>query len=194
MTEEELYKYHEETFKPIYADLIATLGTKPEQIVFELEAALSHIAVAKTDASVYQENINKAHGHLQRAALDAVKIMWLEYRKRAEKIILDPDLRKFAANSSEQDLLKKYEEAEDVSKRARTTEVTNTGKNPSEAIDLYYSAAQFFSEITVMIDPSKVKSLSRFKAKIKTKEIVISFFLGVASSTLVTYIASATPT
>ena len=187
ITEQDLYQYHEEVFKPIYADLIAVIGTKPEQIVFELEAALSHIAVAKTDNSVYQENIDKAHGHLQRAALDAAKIMWLEYRERAEKITMDSDIRKFASNSSEQEILQQFQDAEELAIQARKKEVTNTGKSPSEAIELYYGAAQAFSAVLDFIDPSKVESLSRFKAKIKAKENIISFILGVSSSALVAY-------
>ena len=187
ITEQGLYQYHEEIFKPIYADLIAVIGTKPEQIVFELEAALSHIAVAKTDNNVYQENINKAHGHLQRAALDAAKIMWLEYRERAQRITLDSDIRKFASNSSEQDILKQFQDAEELAIQARKKEVANTGKNPSEAIELYYEAAQAFSKVLDFIDPSKVENLSRLKAIIKTKKIILSFILGVASSALVAY-------
>lgn len=56
MTEKDLYQFHEETFKPIYADMVAVIGKKPEQIAFELEAALSHIAVAHTHEEHYQKN------------------------------------------------------------------------------------------------------------------------------------------
>jgi hypothetical protein len=182
MTELELYKFHEETFKPIYADLIAILGSKPEQIAFELEAALSHIAVAKTNDELYEKNIEKAYGHLQRASLDAVKIMWLEYRQRAEKIILDPDMRAFASKASESELITKFQKAEQTARSARKKELNNTGNDPSASISEYYEAAQLFSEIITLIDPEKVAKLTRFKSKYKTKEVAISFLVGVISS------------
>ncbi len=190
LSEQELYEYHEETFKPIYADLVAVIGTKPEQIVFELEAALSHIAVAKTNTDLYEENIQKAYGHLQRASLDAAKIMWLEYMQKAEKITLDPDLRKFATNASEKELLTKYQNAEELARRARKKEVQNTGKSPSEAIELYYEAALSFSEIIKLIDPEKLASLTVLKSKILKKEVLLSFIIGIISSAIVAYIFS----
>ncbi|AGS39699.1 hypothetical protein [Cycloclasticus zancles] len=188
MKELELYKFHEETFKPIYADLIAILGSKPEQIAFELEAALSHIAVAKTNDELYEKNIEKAYGHLQRASLDAVKIMWLEYRQRSEKIILDPDMRAFASKASESELITKFQKAEQTARSARKKELNNTGNDPSASISEYYEAAQLFSEIITLIDPEKVAKLTRFKSKYKTKEVVISFLVGVVSSGVVSFL------
>lgn len=188
MNEQELYKYHEEIFKPIYADMVSILGEKPEQIAFELEAALSHIAVAHTHSDSYDENINKAYGHLQRASLDSVKIMWLEYRERSEKIILDPDLRKFAVNASEKDLLDKFEEAENMARKARKKEITNTGRDPSQSIELYYEAASLFREVVGLIDPKKVTHFNRIKYKWIKKENIFSFLIGLVSSLLVSMI------
>lgn len=188
MTEQEIYTYHETIFKPIYADMVAILGEKPEQIAFELEATLSHIAVAHAHNEHYDKNIDKAYGHIQRASLDAVKIMWLEYRGRAEKIILDPDLRKFASNLPEGDLLKKYKTAEDKAIEARKSELINTGVDPSKSIELYYEAAHLFREVVAQIDPEKVSDLNKFKSKYAKKEIIISFFVGVASSALVAFL------
>lgn len=186
MTEEELYAYHEEIFKPIYADLVAILGSKPEQIAFELEATLSHIAVAKTNDKLYEKNIEKALGHLQRASLDAAKIMWVEYKQRAEKIISDPDLRAFASKSSERELLNKYRDAEQAAKNARKKELANTGNNAPESIEYYYQAAKLFSEVIDLIDPEKAAKLNSFKSKYGKKEVVISFIVGVTSSAVVT--------
>ena len=185
MTEQELYTYHEETFKPIYADLVAVLASKPEQIVFELEAALSHVAVAKTNPDLYDDNINKAFGHLQRAALDAAKMLWLEHRKRVNDVVLDRDIRAFAFNASEKELLEKYQQSESLAQQARKTELSNTGRNLREAIDLYYSAAESFDSILGLLDTTKVSNVAHFKKKIKTKEHFISFLIGCASSAIV---------
>ncbi len=191
MTEQELYEYHEKVFKPVYADLIAILGNKPEQIAFELEAALSHIAIAKTNNELYEKNIERAHGHLQRASLDAVKIMWLEYRERAEKIILDRDLRTFASNTSESELISKFQHAEDVARNARRQELNNTGNNSSVSVPSYYEAAKLFSEIVTLIDPEKAAKLEGFKSRYATKEVVAAFIVGVASSALVAWLSAA---
>ena len=191
MNEKELYQYHEDIFKPIYADMVATIGSKPEQIAFELEAALSHIAVAHTKPDIFDINIAKAYGHLQRAALDAAKIMWIEYRERAEKIILNPDLRAFAANASENELISMFQEAETKAREARKHELESTGNNPSSSIEKYYEAAQLFSEIVSKIDPEKINKLTRFKTILLRKEVVISFLTGVASSTIVSILLGA---
>ena len=191
MNEQGLYNFHETVFKPIYADLVAVCANKPEQIAFELEAALSHIAVAKVnsdDCNIYQTNIHKAYGHLQRAALDAAKIMWLEYKRQAKEIVFDEDIRTLACNASEHELLKQYKNAEKLAKKARVNELANVGQRPSESIDLYYEAAKAFSKILGLIDPSKVSKLSRFKNKIKRKEIIISFLVGLISSGIISSI------
>jgi hypothetical protein len=188
MTEAELYKFHEEAFKPIYADLVAVLGSKPEQIVFELEATLSHVAVAHTNPTIQQENIDKAHGHLKRAALDAVKILWLEYRALTEKFIADDDLRKFATNASEKELLEKYQKANKSAKEARQKELLNTGIAPEEAIDLYYQSAKDFCDVLDLVDPDKKRQFDKFRFLYKKKEIIISFVVGCLSSWLITYL------
>ncbi|MCG5526259.1 hypothetical protein LRB11_15185 [Ectothiorhodospira haloalkaliphila] len=65
LTERDVYFYLIETVQPIYADLVATLGEKPTQVVFQFEAAFVHLAVARTRPEVSQVNIEKAMGHLQ---------------------------------------------------------------------------------------------------------------------------------
>lgn len=186
MIEDELYSFHEEVFKPLYADLIAVLGNKPDQVLFELEAVLSHIAVAKTtDDKTYQKNIEKAFGHLHRAALDTVKMLWLVHKERAEEILLDQDAIKLAINMNEHDYIKKYKEAENIVKKARDTESKNIGINQTLALELYYQAAQAFAELTDTIDPISIKHMRKLKSKVITKERIIAFGLGVASSALV---------
>ena len=185
MTENDLYTYHEVTFKPIYADLVAVLGNKPERIAFELEAALSHIAVAHTKRELFDENIQKAFDHLQRASLDAAKILWLSYKERAEEIIKDEYIRTFAANISEKELLNQFFEAEKKAKEARKHELENTGENPSASINLYYEAANLFCEVVSHIDIDKKDKLRKFSSIIKRKEVIISFIVGLLSSAAV---------
>lgn len=188
MTEAELYKFHEDVFKPIYGDLVAVLGSKPEQIAFEVEATLSHIAVAHTKPDIREDNLIKAHGHLKRAALDAVKILWLEYREKTEKFIADDELRRFAINSSEKELLEKYQAATNKAREARREELTNTGAAPEISIDLYYESAKAFCDVLDLIDPDKERQFQKFRFWYKKKEIIVSFVVGFLSSLLVTYL------
>jgi len=75
MTDRDVYRYLVDVVQPIYADLVAALGEKPTQVVFQFEAAFVHLAVAQLNADVRQENLRKALHHLQRAALDSAKIL-----------------------------------------------------------------------------------------------------------------------
>ncbi len=43
------------TFQAVFADLIIVYGKKPAEILFELEAVLSHIAVARTHPEETQD-------------------------------------------------------------------------------------------------------------------------------------------
>lgn len=47
VTEQDVYRYLTDRLQPIYADLVATLGEKPTQVVFQFEAAFVHLAVAQ---------------------------------------------------------------------------------------------------------------------------------------------------
>ena len=64
MQESIINSFYNDTFKPLYADLVALTGNKPEVILFELEACFSHIAVSKTsqDSAVIKTNFDKAYG------------------------------------------------------------------------------------------------------------------------------------
>jgi len=75
-TIEGVYDFLIDRFQPIYADLVVSLGKKPTQVVFQLEAAFVHLGTAHKYPEKSQDNINRAYTHLQRATLDAAKILW----------------------------------------------------------------------------------------------------------------------
>jgi hypothetical protein len=79
-TEREVYELLLGKFKDIFADLVILTGKKPAEILFELESVLSHIAVSKLYPEEEQKNINRAMQHLQRASLDAAKMLWVTYQ------------------------------------------------------------------------------------------------------------------
>jgi hypothetical protein len=127
ITEREVYAYLLDTFQPIYGDLVAVLGEKPTQIIFQLEAALVHLAVASRNSEDQHENCQRALVHLQRASLDAVKILWLVKKKQLSGIIEDEDVRQFCVNTAESELLKLYRTAEHLAKEARQIEISSVG-------------------------------------------------------------------
>jgi hypothetical protein len=80
MTINEYSDFYHNFFKPAYADLVAIIADKPQQIIFEIENSFSHIMVYhSTDSDVAQnvkdENLVKAHNHLVRATMDCYKLL-----------------------------------------------------------------------------------------------------------------------
>jgi UDP-N-acetylglucosamine 2-epimerase len=189
MKEQEIYALHQGAFKDIFADLVVVVGDKPSQVAFELEAVLHHLAVAKTDDSVREENLSKALGHLQRATLDSAKMLWLEFHNRTKKYVNDTNLRKFCSNAPEHEFVKTYERAESLALAARKNEVTNVGKNPEASIKGYYEAAQEFKKALEMIDLRKVNDFEKFNLCKLFRDQSVGFVIGILAGVVSTLLA-----
>lgn len=114
-TEREVYELLLGKFKDIFADLVILTGNKPAEILFELESVLSHIAVSKLYPEEEQENINRAMQHLQRASLDAAKMLWVTYVRRIEASLPErTELRKYVLNCADADYVKLFTKAEEL--------------------------------------------------------------------------------
>lgn len=188
MAEMDIYNYHQDAFKGIYADLVAVLGNKPSQIAFELEAVLSHLAVAKTDPDHEEENLKKSLHHLQRASLDASKMLWLEFRNRLDVYMKDSDIRKFCINSPEAEFVKLYENAEKLALEARRTEIKNVGKNPEASVAQYYAAALEFKKALGLVDTDKIREFKKFCIFRFIKQQWVGFAFGVLASLVASYV------
>lgn len=188
--EDEVYRYLVETLQPIYADLVATLGEKPTQVVFQLEAAFVHLAVARTNPDVYDENVKKALGHLHRAALDAGKILWLHKKRELSAIVSDERLRRFCVNLPESDLMGAYQLAEQLGREARRLEISSIGIDPGAAVQAYYEAAVAFDRVLEHVDPEKIRSFQRFRVVNVLREQGVGFVIGVLASLLATGLVS----
>lgn len=187
MSEDDIYTLYQGKFKEIYADLIVVLGTKPDQIVFEIEATFTHIAVAKTQPSVADVNIEKAYRHIQRATLDSAKMLWIEFKRRLEKYLDDDELLTFCCNFSEAEFIKTYEKAEAIAQEARKAETVNVGVNPMASIEKYYDAALEYKQCLNSIDSKKEKKFSKYRIWYNWRERIISFLIGAAASAMVSY-------
>jgi hypothetical protein len=182
MTEQDVYRYLTERLQPIYADLVATLGEKPTQVVFQFEAAFVHLAVAQQHAAQRQENLRKALGHLQRAALDSGKILWLHKKRELSAIVSDERLRRYCVNLPEARLLDAYQQAERLGRQARRLEIANTGIDPDAAVMAYYEAAQAFDAALAAVDPEKIRAFRRFHLWFLLREQAVGIVIGVLAS------------
>ncbi len=185
ITEQAVYRYLTDRLQPIYADLVATLGEKPTQVVFQFEAALVHLAVAQQQAAQparRQENLRKALGHLQRAALDSGKILWLHKKRELSAIVSDERLRRYCVNLPEAKLLDAYQQAERLGRQARRLEIANTGIDPDAAVSAYYAAAQAFDAALASVDPEKIRAFRRFHLGFLLREQATGIVIGVLAS------------
>lgn len=188
--ENELFKVYQDTFLIIYADLTATIGYKPEQILIEIEAAFSHIAVAKTSRDTNESDLNyhKALGHIQRAILDASKILWLHYKKEIDLVFNDVKSRKFYVNETESEFVKLYKEAEKLASEARQIEIANVGKDPLSSINKFYEATIALKNVYSKIDWDKFNSYKQFKIGYFVKNQLWGFIIGVVAGIIANYI------
>lgn len=190
-TEEKLFQYYQYNFKPIYADLVAVTADKPFQISFETEAMLSHIGVAKTqtDPRIIKSNIFKAGGHLERASLDAAKILWLVYRKRLQPILEDDLIKKYCTLVPEREFIAKYNYAESLALQARKTEIENVGISPRESVTQYYEAASEFRNLLDLVDEGRIESIRKFKLVYMFKQHSAGLAAGLISSAIIAVLA-----
>lgn len=190
ITEEDVYRYLLDSVQPIYADVVAMLGEKPTQLVFQFEAAFVHLAVARTHPELARENLDKAMGHLQRAALDAGKILWLHKKRALSAIVSDADLRRFCVNLSETQLLSAYQQAEQLGREARRLEIAATGVDPEAAVAAYDQAARAFDEVLQHVDADKMRHWQRFRLVHLLRGQGLGLTIGVVAGLLATWLWS----
>ncbi len=185
-TEREVYELLLGKFKDVFADLVILTGKKPSEILFELESVLSHLAVSKLYPEEEQENVNMAMRHLQRASLDAAKMLWVTYVRRIEASLPDRiEFRKYVLNCADAEYIKLFTKAEELGLNARRIELENMGRNPSESMDHYYNAVFAIREAYLRIDPEKVQSFLPLSIRYFVERNWLGFVLGIISSALV---------
>jgi hypothetical protein len=192
MQESSIYSFYNDTFKPLYADLVALTGNKPEVILFELEACFSHIAVSKTssDSNVIDKNFDKAYGHLTRAALDCCKLIWFEYLQESISYRKDDDLLDLGSSLSSEELTKKFRQAQELAKSARTNEVQLTGRNAEQALKNWNDAINALREFVESFDDAKVKKVIKARKLRSFKERWIDLLLGCIAGLLTGFIVT----
>lgn len=172
-------------FLPAYADAVVYLSAKPDETLLEIENILSHvfqILNPEFDDSKKAENIGKAKGHLERATLDCLKIIWGDIGQTLRDINGDDDLRKYCVNMSEAEFKQKVTEYYNLLSEARLIEMRSIGKTHEDTIIAYRRAIRLAKELLDVIDQNKISSFRPFRRIINIKSNIFSFILGVLAS------------
>ena len=187
MEESKIYEFYNQTFKLIYADLVALTGVKYPEIIFEIEACFSHIAVAKTsdDNREKLSNFEKAHGHLLRASIDASKLIWFEYLEQSKNYSRDPDLLVLGTNTTSLEVNEKFRLAQELSINARKNEVQQTGKNLVPVLHDWHTAIEALKDFIECFDQEKVTKVKKDRNSRTKRERCWDFALGCAASFVV---------
>lgn len=188
---DDVSKFYRDIFLPAYADLISYIVEKPEQISFELEAALSHIAQSYNpdiNDTKKKENIQKAMGHLERATLDCYKLLWVEIFETIKGIEKFGSYLKFCLNIPEHDFIMGREKVRELARAARNREVASMGVKPSASLDLYKELTKESLKLAGSLDKHKMGEIKklRWSTIIKTVFLqnIIGFLMGLASACL----------
>ncbi len=178
-------------FIPVYADVIAFLDDKPDETLYEIEQMLSHIDKVfdfMLDEETRLKNVDKAVGHLERAILDCLKILWIEIKIKVNLIYNDGSRRKYCVNMSEREFTQKYMEYNKLLSEARRTEMESVGVSPSKSIPEYKNAIRLGKELLESIDDDKLNNFSFFSRVLMWKSQALAFVLGFAASLLASYL------
>ncbi len=182
---------YENEFKPAYADLVAYIARKPQEILTEQENAFSHLMVyldKKQPQAIRDENLQKAYNHILRATLDCYKALWSEMMFDINEIWKDTTKR-LALKIGLDEFMKKRNEFIEKAQQARKLEIQSIGKNPLAPLRLYKEAVDIGWELIKAIDPQKEKEAKTFTSKFFTKERIIDIIIGIIAGILSTLIA-----
>lgn len=186
-----LSKYYRDNFIPAYADVIVITNYKPEEILLEIENILSHfiqILNPGIDSGQKSENINRARGHIERATLDCLKIVWTEQSMNLSKINSDDLARRYCINMPEHEFVRNYEEYNGLLAKARLLEMNSVGTSHTETIVAYRRAIELAKIMSEHIDYNKLNSFNAFRKILSAKTNLFSFILGVVASLVATYL------
>jgi len=190
---EELVSLYKEWFKPAYADLVAYIAKKPENILTEIENTFSHLMIAldnSEDENIRKDNLKKAHNHLARATLDCYKILWIELEKDINSIY-HSDAKRLALTISETEFLKLKKQFKDAILKARKMEHHYIGKDPLKAVPYYIEAIEIGKQIIDSLDKNKENLAKKYTFKSFLKyEVLVGFLLGIITGLIANWLYS----
>lgn len=166
MTIKEYTAYYYDTFMDAYANVTTVLSQKPKQIVFEEENSLSHLVAFLHSDEQDIKNLERAKSHLERASLDAYKLVAIEYQKRLKFYTsIDEKNVALAFNLDNQTVYDMLNELNCKLKSIRLIESQNIGKSNSEVVDGYGKCVDIGRELLSHIDYNKIETYTKFSLK-----------------------------
>lgn len=183
---QEFVSFYENTFIPIYSDLVSYLGDKPLQTLIELENVNSHLIIyLKHPGNITgKENLEKAYNHLVRASLDAAKILWIEIDKSIEEMKLI-EMVINSANISTGEFANQYASFKEKARIARNHEMSSVGINPESSINQYYEVIQAGWNLLKTKDHEKEKKWRKKSLKEIILDQTLGIIIGIVSSATV---------
>jgi hypothetical protein len=193
VTEEQLFAFYQNKFKPIYADLVSVRGKKSLVVDAQIESAMSHLALGKTsgNSEQHQQNLDSAYGHLARACLDAAKLLWLDRFERVREVRGDRLKWKWCASVNSGSLDRLYQEGENLIKEARRLDTQVAGHALDDLVEKYYLAISKYQQILDSLDWEKLADIEQFRWLHIIKQNLAGFILGIAASVIASYIYTA---
>lgn len=193
MTEEKLFAFYQNKFKPIYADLVSVRGKKSLVVDAQIESAMSHLALGKTsgDPDALQQNLDSAYGHIARACLDSAKLLWLDRFERVKEVRSDRLKWKWCAMVSSGALDRLYQEGENLIKEARRLDTQVAGHALDDLVERYYLSISKYQQILDSLDWEKLSDIDQFRWLHIIKQNLAGFVLGIAASIIDSYIYTA---
>jgi len=122
----------------------------PAEVSSEIDNALSHIVVHFKQAEAGEtsdEHLKKAEGHLDRAILDSLKVIWLEYWAIFTELVSHPIKSRVRFGNSWKALRGRLRiglnELYKMSIETRATEIKNVGTKIQDSIDKWEKLIDF---------------------------------------------------
>ncbi|MCL2712144.1 MAG: hypothetical protein FWD37_02555 [Methanomassiliicoccaceae archaeon] len=168
----------------------------PSEVSSEIDNALSHLVIHfKQNGNIYSdEHLKKAENHLERAALDSLKIIWLEYWAIFTELLSHPvrSRMRFGKDwNGLRDRLKTgLDELYEKSKKTRMDETKNVGTRIQESIKGWGELIEFIestvfpedNDLSEQVFVAYMDSLKRSARLKRWTPEVITFSIGLAVS------------
>ncbi len=187
---EELFKIHHDKFKPLYSDLTAETGQKDPRIEQQIEAAMSHLSTgfASGDSEELKRQIDAAAAHVHRAALDAIKRLWLAKQTKANKIRRSRRALKLALvdGASAEDFVRRHNQGKALVKEARRLD--DNGHPADAVLDCYYRATAKLESAMSLVNEDKLAMVFADGLWITIRSQALSFMTGLVTGVVSNYL------
>jgi len=128
----ELKNFYQEIYRPLYSRFNADLGRIPQELHFEVAAALDHLMRSDHGKDTFSNaDLERVSGHLKRATFDAFKMLF-EHLRELYHCLRDPDFRIVDNGEFLPYIERRWREARAINLTARECESLSGNANPND--------------------------------------------------------------